>query len=150
MAVFCDLHNHSTFSDGTDTPTKLVALAEERGLGAIALTDHNTVAGLPDFLSAAEEAGAEVEIFQSNHEGTLVDEIQAAYGVFDGIVINPGAYAHYSYAIRDAIKAITIPVVEVHISDIGKREEFRHHSMISRGCMGVICGFGLDSYRLAI
>ena len=102
-----------------------------------------------------QEAGAaqgfdEVEVFQSNHEGSIVDKIQEAYGKVDGIVINPGAYAHYSYAIRDAIKAITIPVVEVHISDIEKREEFRHLSVTAPVCIAQIRGHGFESYTMGI
>ena len=91
-----------------------------------------------------------VDIRQSNHEGVLIDEIQAADGVYDGIVINPGAYAHYSYAIRDAIKAITVPVVEVHISDIEKREEFRHLSVTAPVCIAQIRGHGFESYTMGI
>ena len=98
----------------------------------------------------AQSRGIAVECFQSNHEGAIIDAIQEADGMFDGIVINPGAYAHYSYAIRDAIKAITIPVVEVHISNVHAREEYRHVSMIAGACRGVIAGFGLNSYRLAV
>ena len=98
----------------------------------------------------AQSRGVAVECFQSNHEGAIIDAIQEADGMFDGIVINPGAYAHYSYAIRDAIKAITIPVVEVHISNVHAREEYRHVSMIAGACRGVIAGFGLNSYRLAV
>lgn len=86
----------------------------------------------------AQSRGIAVECFQSNHEGAIIDAIQEADGMFDGIVINPGAYAHYSYAIRDAIKAITIPVVEVHISDIEKREEFRHLSVTAPVCIAQI------------
>ena len=89
----------------------------------------------------AQSRGIAVECFQSNHEGAIIDAIQEADGMFDGIVINPGAYAHYSYAIRDAIKAITIPVVEVHISNVHAREEYRHVSMIAGACRGVIAGF---------
>ena len=98
----------------------------------------------------AEEIGAEVELFQSNHEGALVDEIQRAYGRIDGIVINPGAYTHTSVALHDALRAVEAPAVEVHISNVHTREEFRHKSLISAACRGVICGFGLDSYRLAV
>ena len=111
----------------------------------------NTFADLLNLLEdTAKELGVEVEQFQSNHEGDLVDKIQSAYGCVDGIVINPAAYTHTSVAILDAIKSVNTPTVEVHISNVHQREEFRHHSMISLGCMGVICGFGLDSYRLAI
>ena len=92
-----------------------------------------------------------MECFHSNHEGAIIDAIQEADGTFDGIVINPGAYAHYSYAIRDAIKAITIPVVEVHISDIEKRdEEFRHLSVTAPVCIAQIRGHGFESYTMGI
>ncbi|MBP5360864.1 MAG: type II 3-dehydroquinate dehydratase [Bacteroidaceae bacterium] len=93
---------------------------------------------------------AQIEYFQSNTEGALVDKIHEVGFSSDGIVLNAGAYTHTSVALLDAIKAISTPVIEVHISNIHQREEFRHHSMISAGCKGVICGFGLDSYRLAI
>lgn len=93
---------------------------------------------------------AQIEYFQSNTEGALVDKIHEVGFSFDGIVLNAGAYTHTSVALLDAIKAVSTPVIEVHISNIHQREEFRHHSMISAGCKGVICGFGLDSYRLAI
>ena len=98
----------------------------------------------------ASSAGISYKHFQSNHEGAIVDEIQAAYGNFDGIIINPAAYTHTSVAIHDAIKAVTAPVVETHISNVYKREEFRHKSIISSACVGVIGGFGLDSYRLGV
>ncbi len=100
--------------------------------------------------SAALRLGVEVELLQSNYEGDIVTAIQKAYGQFDGIVINPAAFTHYSVAILDALKAVNIPAIEVHISNIHKREEFRHHSYISCACLGVICGFGLASYDLAI
>lgn len=93
---------------------------------------------------------AEIEYFQSNVEGTLVDKIHEVGFSFDGIVLNAGAYTHTSVALLDAIKAVSTPVIEVHISNVHHREVFRHHSMIASGCKGVICGFGLDSYRLAI
>lgn len=92
----------------------------------------------------------EISYFQSNHEGAIIDELHRIGFSYDGIVLNAGAYTHTSIAIADAISAITTPVVEVHISNVHKREEFRHHSMISGVCLGVIAGFGLDSYRLAI
>ena len=98
----------------------------------------------------AQSRGIAVECFQSNHEGAIIDAIQEADGTFDGIVINPGAYAHYSYAIRDAIKAIAIPVVEVHISDIEKREEFRHLSVTAPVCIAQIRGHGFESYTMGI
>lgn len=92
----------------------------------------------------------QIDYFQSNSEGALIDRIHQTGFSSDGIVLNAGAYTHTSIALLDAIKAVKAPVVEVHISNIHRREEFRHHSMISAGCKGVICGFGLDSYRLAI
>ena len=98
----------------------------------------------------AEKAGIEVKLFQSNHEGALVDEIQAAYGKFDGIVINPGAYTHTSIALLDAVKAVSIPTVEVHISDVSSREDFRQISYIRKACVRTICGHGLVGYTEAI
>ena len=92
----------------------------------------------------------EIEYFQSNIEGVMIDKMQEVGFSYDGIVLNAGAYSHTSLAIADAIRALDRPVVEVHISNVHQREEYRHHSMISAGCKGVICGFGLDSYRLAI
>ena len=90
------------------------------------------------------------EIYQSNHEGDIVDKIQSAYGSFDGIVINPAAYTHTSIAILDALKAVDIPTVEVHISDITKREEFRQKSYVSLAAVKTICGHGLDGYIEAV
>ena len=98
----------------------------------------------------AQDLGCEVEFFQSNGEGAIIDEIQAAYGEFDGIVINPAAYTHYSYAIHDAIKAVGIPTIEVHISDIHSRESFRHESVILPACIGQVAGLGFDSYTVAL
>ncbi len=92
-----------------------------------------------------------IEYFQSNHEGDIIDKLhEAGFGKTDGIVLNAGAYTHTSLAIADAIAAISTPVIEVHISNVHSREEIRHRSMISGVCRGVIAGFGLDSYRLAI
>ena len=111
----------------------------------------NTFADLLRLLSAwAEELGVEVEQYQSNHEGDLVDEIQQAYGKFDGIVINPAAYTHTSVAILDALKAVTIPAVEVHISDVDAREPFRHISYAGMACKHTIKGQGFDGYRQAM
>lgn len=98
----------------------------------------------------AEELGVEMRHFQSNHEGAIVDEIQAAYGVYDGIVINPAAYTHTSVAILDALKAVAIPAVEVHISDVKAREEFRQVSYARLACVHTIMGQGLDGYRQAM
>lgn len=88
--------------------------------------------------------------FQSNHEGTIIDKIHEVGFSVDGIVLNAGAYTHTSLAIADAIAAVTAPVVEVHISNVYAREQFRHHSYLAPNCKGVICGFGLDGYRLAV
>ena len=99
---------------------------------------------------SCEENGVECECFQSNHEGDIVDKIQSAYGVFDGIVINPAAYTHTSVAILDALKAVAIPTVEVHISDISAREKFRQFSYVSICAVKTICGLGFEGYRQAI
>lgn len=88
--------------------------------------------------------------YQSNIEGEMINKIHEVGFDYDGIVLNAGAYTHTSIALQDAIRAVTTPVVEVHISNVHQREEFRHRSMISCACKGVICGFGLDSYRLAV
>ena len=100
--------------------------------------------------ATAAELGIEVHQYQSNHEGCLVDQIQAAYGVYDGIVINPAAYTHTSIAILDALKAVGIPAVEVHISDLSQREAFRQISYAGMACQKTISGQGLDGYRQAI
>ncbi|MBR6676795.1 MAG: type II 3-dehydroquinate dehydratase [Clostridia bacterium] len=94
--------------------------------------------------------GIECKLFQSNHEGAIVDEIQAAYAVFDGIVINPAAYTHTSVAILDALKSVAIPTAEVHLSDVNSREEFRRHSYVSMVAKKTICGKGFEGYREAI
>ena len=94
----------------------------------------------------AKELGVELEQFQSNHEGALVDKIQESYGKVDGIVINPGAYTHTSIAIRDAFLSVKIPFIEVHLSNIFKREEFRHHSYLSDIAEGCIIGLGVHGY----
>ena len=111
----------------------------------------NTYADLLTLIEAsADELGVEVRHFQSNHEGAIVDEIQAAYGKFDGIVINPAAYTHTSVAILDALKAVGIPTVEVHISDVDAREEFRKISYAGLACVKTIKGHGLQGYREAM
>jgi 3-dehydroquinate dehydratase-2 len=94
----------------------------------------------------AQKTGVEVAFFQSNHEGAIVDEIQAAYRVYDAIVINPAAYTHTSIAILDAFKSVKIPAVEVHISDLSKRESFRQFSYLRDYCLAVIIGHGTDGY----
>ena len=98
----------------------------------------------------ATKLGHDVTLFQSNHEGEIVDLIQSAYGVFDGIVINPAAYTHTSVAILDALKAVGIPTVEVHLSDIRTREAFRQHSYVSMVAVKTICGLGFEGYRRAL
>ena len=98
----------------------------------------------------ATKNGVEVKLFQSNHEGALVDEIQAAYGNFDGIVINPAAYTHTSVAILDAVKSVGIPTVEVHISAVETREDFRQVSFVRKACIKTITGLGFDGYLRAI
>lgn len=101
-------------------------------------------------MEKAKEMGAQCEIFQSNHEGEIIDRLHAARKDFDGVVLNAGAYTHYSYAIRDAIAAIKIPVVEVHISNVFARDGFRSNSVIAPVCRGSISGFGLASYFLGM
>lgn len=105
-----------------------------------------------DYLDELRRRYPDVKLgyFQSNHEGDLIQRIHDVGFEGDGIILNAGAYTHTSVALHDAIKAVTAPVVEVHISNVHQREEFRHHSLISAACRGIICGFGLDSYRLAI
>ena len=110
-----------------------------------------TYATLLDKISAhAKKRGVSVDFFQSNHEGALVDRIQEAFGSTDGIVINPGAYTHTSIALLDALKAVAIPAVEVHISDVSKREAFRSVSYIRDACIGSVIGHGTDGYLEAV
>lgn len=108
--------------------------------------------GFDTYLAALRQKypGVTINYYQSNEEGKLIDRIHATGFTADGIILNAGAYTHTSIALHDAIRAVPAPVVEVHISNVHKREEFRRKSMISPACMGVICGFGLDSYRLAL
>ena len=98
----------------------------------------------------ADALSLKVTLFQSNHEGEIVDVIQAAYGVYDGIVINPAAYTHTSVAILDALKAVGIPTVEVHLSDVNSREEFRRHSFVSLVAKKTIAGLGFEGYKQAL
>lgn len=110
-----------------------------------------TYADLESYIrNSAGELGVEIEIFQSNYEGELVTRIQQAYGCFDGIVINAAAYTHTSVAILDALKAVGLPTIEVHLSDINQRESFRHLSYVSMAAQKTICGLGFDGYREAL
>ena len=105
---------------------------------------------MEDVKAKIEEMGIEVEAFQSNYEGAVIDKLQQCYfEKVDGIIINPGAFTHYSYAIKDAISSVHIPTVEVHLSNIHQREEFRHKSVTASSCIGQMCGFGEDGYVLA-
>lgn len=98
----------------------------------------------------ADDAGIDITFYQSNHEGAIIDRIHEAMGQADGILLNPGALTHYSYAVRDAVSSVKIPTVEVHLSNIHARETFRHTSVIAPVCAGQISGFGADSYRLGL
>ncbi|MBQ9356724.1 MAG: type II 3-dehydroquinate dehydratase [Prevotella sp.] len=106
-----------------------------------------------DYLAELRKRYADISIdyYQSNIEGELINRMQeAGFGQVQGIILNAGAYTHTSVALHDCIRSLQVPVIEVHISNVHQREEFRHHSMISAACKGVICGFGMDSYRLAV
>lgn len=118
------------------------------GVREPAVYGAQTLSDIEKTLRAEFEGKAELEFLQSNSEGAIIDAIQ--FSEADGIALNAGAYTHYSYAIHDAIKSIAAPIVEVHISNIYKREEFRHKSVIAAACTGSVCGFGADSYYLAI
>lgn len=118
------------------------------GLREPSLYGARNFAALQEFIrSSAASLGIEVELFQSNHEGAIVDAIQAAYKVYDGILINPAAYTHTSVAILDALKAVALPTVEVHLTDISTREEFRRFSYVSLYAQKTICGKGFDGYK---
>ena len=112
--------------------------------------DQSYEALLEYIRKAADELGVEVSFYQSNHEGDLVDEIQKAYKVVDGIVINPAAYTHTSVAIADALTAVSIPYVEVHISDVSKREDFRQISYVRKAAKATIAGYGFEGYKMAL
>ena len=117
--------------------------------GVYGKNDYDYLLDLLDEKAKAE--GIRIETFQSNIEGELVDKIQEAYSdKVDGVIINPGAFTHYSYAIRDALEIITVPKIEVHISNIYRREEFRHKSVTAPVCSGQIAGLGLEGYLLAV
>ena len=123
----------------------LLGTREPEIYGSMTLADINA-----RLIEQGKELGAELKCFQSNHEGALIDALQDAQTWADGVVFNPGGYTHTSVAIRDAISAIGIPVIEVHLSNVYAREEFRHHSMISAVCRGKIAGFGWRSYTLGL
>lgn len=111
----------------------------------------NTLANIEERVCAyAAERGVEMDCFQSNHEGDLIDKLHAAHTEYDGVVYNPGAHTHYSYAIRDAVGSIDTPVVEVHISDVDSREPFRAISVVAPACVAQVKGFGVASYERAI
>ncbi len=121
------------------------------GLREPAIYGSDTLESINAELSEyCKTVGVQPEFYQSNSEGGLIDIIHSARGNADGIVLNAGAYTHYSVAIRDAVSAVELPCVEVHLSNVHKREEFRHKSVLSAVCTGVICGFGKHVYRLAI
>lgn len=109
-----------------------------------------TLEGIEKMLKGHASKTARIDFRQSNHEGELVDWIQSAAGNQDGILLNAGAYTHTSVAIHDALRAVGLPVVELHLSNIFAREDFRHHSHISALAVGIVCGFGATSYRLAL
>lgn len=101
-------------------------------------------------VTRGKELGTEVDVWQSNHEGEIVEKIQQARGVYDGILINAGGYTHTSVVIRDAIASVDIPTVEIHMTNISAREEFRHTSLLTGVCVGIVAGFGIKSYILAL
>lgn len=112
---------------------------------------RETLADLVTNLSKVmAELGGKLEHCQSNHEGVLIDAIHQARGVHDGILINPGAFTHYSYAIRDALSSVALPTIEIHISNIHAREEFRHHSVLAPIVIGQVVGLGMDGYEWAL
>ena len=123
----------------------MTGIREPSVYGSTTLDDINA-----SISEAAASLGIVTEFFQSNHEGALIDKIHDAFANFDGIIFNAGAFTHYSYAIRDAIASVSVPTVEVHMSNVHAREEFRHTSVISSVCVGTIAGFGSFSYHLAL
>jgi 3-dehydroquinate dehydratase II len=121
------------------------------GTREVAIYGKQTLGDIDERLTeVAKELGVEVDSYQSNHEGALIDAIHRQRGRADGLIINPGAFTHTSVALRDAIDAVQIPTVEVHLSNIHARETFRHHSFLAPVCLGQIAGFGAASYELAL
>jgi 3-dehydroquinate dehydratase-2 len=98
----------------------------------------------------AARKGIQVKSFQSNHEGAIIDFVQAEHGAADGIIINPGALTHYGYALRDSLTGVRLPIIEVHISNVHKREEWRRQTIMAEVCTGIICGLGVEGYLLAL
>lgn len=141
-------------TSGSDTPRLLVLHGPNLNLlgrREPELYGREDLAGIDRALAdAAKAAGASLESFQSNHEGALVDRVQEAAGRFDGLLVNPGGLTHTSVALRDALLAVALPVVEVHLSNPFRREPFRHRSYVSDVAVGVVCGFGAASYRLGL
>jgi 3-dehydroquinate dehydratase II len=123
----------------------LLGTREPEIYGSMTLDDINQ-----KMVSLGQELNAEIKCLQSNHEGALIDALQDARGWADGVVFNPGGYTHTSVALRDAISAIVIPVIEVHLSNVYAREEFRHTSLVSAVCKGKVTGFGWHSYELGL
>lgn len=134
---------------------KKIIIINGPNLNLLGIREKN-IYGSQDFqsyfeeLKALYEQGVELLYFQSNHEGAIIDKLHEIGFSYDGIVLNAGAYTHTSIAIADAIAGINTPVVEVHISNVHQREAFRHHSYLAKNCVGVICGFGLNSYKLGV
>lgn len=123
----------------------LLGTREKEVYGTVTLADIAAAVN-----NEAQTLGMETDFIQTNHEGEIIDKIHEARGYYDVLIINPGAYTHYSIAIRDAIKAVELPCIEVHLSNIHAREEFRSKSVIAPVCIGQICGFGANSYLVAL
>lgn len=123
-------------------------LLGQREPGVYGSESYQALCDALDAFAAAHNSTA--DFFQSNSEGTLIDLIHASQGVYDAIIINPGAFTHYSYAILDALKAVSTPAIEVHISNVYQREEFRHKSVTAPACVGQICGLGFYGYQAAM
>lgn len=123
----------------------MLGIREPEKYGTMTLKDLEK-----DLYAYSFELGVDIETFQSNHEGEIVEKIHSAYKHADGIVINPGAYTHTSIAIRDALASVSVPAVEVHMTNIHAREDFRHNSVIAPVCTAQISGFGADGYKLAL